>query len=104
MKTYTDEELKNFLLEYADCPKDERLINHLIKRIKSLGEEAGVLFENWYENRIVPEFNCNGISSDFLRKTRKMENIGIILAYDWLIREPEKAAFLLKKPVIIHKK
>jgi len=103
MKTYTDEELKNFLLDYADCPNDEQLISHLIGRIRTLGSEAQVLFENWYENRVVPEFDCKGVTSDFLRKSRKMENIGILLAYDWLCREPDYAAFVLKKPVIIHK-
>lgn len=103
MKTYTDEELKNFLLDYADCPNNEQLINHLIERIKTLGTESQALFENWYENRVVPEFDCCGVTSEFLRKSRKMENIGIILAYDWLCREPKRAAFLLKRPMIIHK-
>ena len=101
MNQYTDKEIKERLLE-ADYPSDEQFLSGVIERIRSLGPEATALFEQWMEKRVSPKFELAGISSNYLRLHHKMKDVALIIAFDWLTKEPDEASRLLKKPVISH--
>lgn len=102
MKQITDIELKDRLLE-TDYPNDEKLLNDVVQKIRNFGNEAQSMFENWYDTAKIPKFDINGITPAYLRKFHKMKDAGIIIAYDWLQKEPTTAAHLLKKPIILKK-
>jgi hypothetical protein len=97
-ETYGDEELKKRLLE-TDYPNDEKL-NEVIKRIRNFGHDAQSMFQGWYNTAKIPSFDINGITPAYLRKQHNMKDVGIIIAYDWLSKEPEKVAYLLKKGIM----
>lgn len=99
MKEYTDQELKELLLE-DDYPNNEALITGVIRRIRSFGEAAAKMFEQWAEKGVSPTFEIEGISSSFLRNQCAMKNVALIIAYDWLMKDPHEAARLLKKPIV----
>jgi len=99
MKAFTDDELKARLLE-DDYPNDERLINGVIEKIRNFGNEAQAMFEDWYNNGKISKFDINGITPAFLREHHKMKDAGIIIALDWLSKQPEEAARLLKRPLM----
>lgn len=100
MKQYTDQALKDLLLE-ADYPNDERLLKGVITRIREFGPEAAALFEAWAEQGKSPKFEVEGITSDNLKRRFKMKDVALIIAYDWLRKKPHEAARLLSKPIII---
>ena len=100
MSTFIDNELKDRLLE-CDYPNDEQLLDGVIQKIRNLGTEAQKVFDNWYTTSKISDFDIGGITPAFLRKHHKMKDVGIIIAYDWLLKKPEEATHLLKKPVIV---
>lgn len=95
----TNEDLKKRLLE-ADCPNDEKVLNSYAERIRNFGDEARLVFEEWYKTAKVPAFDVNGITPAFLRKFHNYSDISIVFAYEWLSRDPDEAARLLKKPIM----
>ncbi len=99
MKTYTDKEIQDRLFE-SDYPKNEHLISGVLERIHAFGPQAAELFEYWMETGKMVKFEVGGISSDFLRKHHNMKDVALIIAFDWLNKEPREAARLLKKPII----
>ncbi|MBP5189710.1 MAG: hypothetical protein J6031_02200 [Bacteroidales bacterium] len=99
MKEYTDQEIKNLLLE-DDYPNKAPLLDGVIQRIRSFGSEATKMFDEWASSGKQPKFEINGISSDNLRKEQNMKAVALIIAYDWLMKEPHEAARLLLKPHI----
>jgi hypothetical protein len=100
---YTDIELRDRLLENEDYPNNEKLLNGVIEKIRNFGDEAQAMFDSWWKEAKIPNFDVNGITPAYLRDFHKMKNVGIIIAYDWLHKEPKRAARLLKRPVITKK-
>lgn len=100
MKEYTDQELKVLLLE-DDYPNNETMLSGVISRIRSFGEPAAKMFEQWAEKGIPPKFEVEGVSSAFLKSQIDMKNVALIIAYDWLTKDPHEAARLLKKPIVV---
>lgn len=97
MKKYTDQEIKDLLLE-DDYPNKAPILEGVIQRIRSFGPEAAAMFDEWASSGKQPKFEVNGISSDVLRKEQNMKAVALIIAYDWLKKEPHEAARLLQKP------
>ena len=100
MKNITDTELKERLLE-TDYPNDEKLLSEVIEKIRNFGNEAQSMFENWYSTAKISSFDINGVTPAYLRKFHNMKDVGIIIAYDWLLKKPAESAHLLKKPLIV---
>lgn len=80
---------------------NKKLLESVIKQLQNLTPEGKAAFEYWYDTRTLPAFDINGITIDYLRIYHHSTDIGIILAYDGLVRDPKRAA-LLKRPVIRH--
>jgi hypothetical protein len=99
MKTYTNEELIERLLE-SDYPNDAQLLEGVIQKIRHFGTEAQAMFDEWYATSGISPFDVKGITPAWLRKYHRMKDVGIIIAYDWLQKKPDEAAYLLRKPVI----
>lgn len=99
MKTYTNDELKERLLE-NDYPNDEKLLESVIQKIQNFGTETQRIFDDWYITAKITDFDINGITPAYLRKYHKMKDVGIMIAYDWLQKAPQEAVHLLKKPII----
>lgn len=99
MKKYSNEELIK-CLQYEDYPQNKALQESVISQLNDLSDEAQAMFDKWYEDRKMPKFEVHGISSDFLLEKHKMNAISLVLAFDGLIKDPDKAAWLLRKPVI----
>ena len=97
MKEYTDQEIKELLLE-DDYPNKAAILEGVIQRIRSFGPEAAAMFDEWATTGKQPKFEENGISSEFLRKEQHMKAVALIIAFDWLKKEPHEAARLLQKP------
>ena len=99
MTTYSDNEIRERLLE-ADYPGNEELISGVLERIHAFGPSASRMFEKWMDDGKMPRFEEAGISSDYLRSHQRMTDVALIIAYDWLLKDPAEAARLLRKPVI----
>jgi hypothetical protein len=97
MKEYTDQEIKEFLLE-DDYPNKAAILEGVIQRIRSFGPEAAAMFDEWATTGKQPKFEENGISSEILRKEQHMKAVALMIAFDWLKKEPHEAARLLQKP------
>ena len=95
----TDEELRKRLLE-TDYPNDEKVLNVVVERIRNFGDDARSMFDNWWNTSKIPAFVIDGINPAFLRNRHKMKDVAIIIAYDWLSKEPKEAARLLKKGIM----
>lgn len=102
MKEYTDQEIKELLLE-DDYPNKAAILEGVIQRIRSFGPEAAAMFDEWATTGKQPKFEENGISSEFLRKEQHMKAVALIIAFDWLKKEPHEAARLLQKPHVERK-
>lgn len=102
MKTYTDQEIINRLLE-IDYPNNDHLLSGVLKKIRVFGPEASALFESWMETGKIQKFKVKDISTDFLRRHHNMTDVALIIAFDWLNKKPEEASRLLKKPIITQK-
>ena len=102
MKEYTDQEIKELLLE-DDYPNKAVILEGVIQRIRSFGPEAAAMFDEWATTGKQPKFEENGISSEFLRKEQHMKAVALIIAFDWLKKEPHEAARLLQKPHVERK-
>ena len=96
---YTSEELKNILLENDYPASNKKLLDSVIVQIQNLTPEGKAAFETWCDTRILPSFDIDGITIEYMKTYHHANDIAIILAYDGLIRNP-KSAYLLKKPVI----
>lgn len=103
MNIYTNNELIDRLLE-CDFPNDKLLLESVISKIGNFGPDAKKMFDLWYKTGKISDFDINGITPSYLRKFHKMKDPGIIIAYDWLLKDEKEASHLLKKPVIINKK
>lgn len=92
----------NYLLEECDYPMNQTIRDSVIKQLQNLQPESAELFNQWVKTRKIDAqaFNIEGITPAYLRETRNMVDIAIILAYDGLLREPKKSAALLKMPVV----
>lgn len=95
---YTEPEIREILLE-CDYPLSGTLLDDTVKRICCLGSEAAKMFSEWHKSGRTPHFEINGITSDFLILTYKMKAPALIIAYDWLLKEPDEASRLLKKQI-----
>ncbi len=102
MKEYTDQEIINLLLE-DDYPNKAPILEGVIRRIRGFGPEAYEMFDQWATSGKQPKFEVNGVSSEQLRKEQNMKAVALIIAYDWLLKEPHEAARLLLKPRINHR-
>ena len=102
MKEYTDQEIRNLLLE-DDYPNKAPILEGVIKRIRSFGPEAAEMFDEWASSGKQPKFEVNGVSSDTLRREQGMKAVALIIAFDWLKKEPHEAARLLMKPHVVRK-
>lgn len=96
---YTFESLKDLLLENDYPASDEKLLQSVIKQLQNLTPEGKAAFEHWCDTRILPTFDIEGITANYLKAYYHSTDIGILLAYDGIVRNP-KRAYLLKKPVI----
>ena len=99
MKEYTDQEIKTLLLE-DDYPNKTPLLDGVISRVREFGPEAAQMFDEWASSGKQPKFEVNGISSSSLKKEQGMKAVALIIAYDWLLKDPHEAARLLKKPIV----
>jgi len=95
----TDEDLKKRLLE-TDYPNDEKILNRIVERIRNFGDGGRSMFDDWYNTAKIPAFDIDGITPAFLRSRHKMKDVAIIIAYDWLLKDPKEAARLLKKGIM----
>jgi len=95
----TNEDLKKRLLE-TDYPNDEKILNVIVERIRNFGDAARSMFEEWYNTAKIPAFVIDGINPAFLRNRHNMKDVAIIIAYDWLSKDPREAARLLKKGIM----
>ena len=100
---YTEEELKNILLENDYPVSNKRLVESVIQQLQNLSPEGRSAFEHWCETRELPDFNIEGVTPSFLKNHHRSTDIAVILAYDGLVKNP-KSAYLLKTPVIAHPK
>lgn len=98
---YSNDNLRELLLDNDYPAAAKGMIESVVKQLQDLTPEGKKAFEHWHDTRIVPEFDINGITPAFLREHHHSTDIGIILAYDGLIRNPERSR-LLKRPVIAH--
>lgn len=96
---YSNENLQELLLENDYPAAAKGMIESVVKQLQDLTPEGKTAFEYWCNTRIVPDFDINGITPAFLREHHHSTDIGIILAYDGLVRDPERSR-LLKRPVI----
>lgn len=96
---YTTDNLREILLENDYPASNKKLLQSVIKQLQNLTPEGKAAFEHWLDNRSLPTFDINGVTVDYLRTYHHSTDIGIILAYDGLVRDPKRAA-LLKRPVI----
>ena len=96
---YTSENLRELLLDNDYPASDKSMLESVVRQLQNLTPEGKVAFEHWCDTRSVPSFDINGINPDYLRRFHHSTDIGIILVYDGLLRDPKKAE-LLKKPVI----
>ena len=100
-----DKAYYNNLLEECDYPMNKTIRDSVINQLQNLQPQALGLFNQWVKTRKIDSdaFCIEGITPEFLRKKRRMEDIAIILAYDGLLREPKKSAALLKTPLFLRK-
>lgn len=98
---YSTEHLRDILLENDYPASNNKLLESVIRQLQNLTSEGKAAFENWIESRNLPEFDIDGITANYMKIYHHSTDIGIILAYDGLVRHPEDA-YLLKKPVILH--
>lgn len=98
---YTEEKLKEILRDNDYPMSNKRLIESVTKQLQNLTPEAKAAFENWLDTRNLPEFNIEGVTVEYMKTYHHSTDIGVILAYDGLLRNP-KSAYLLKEPVIKH--
>ena len=98
---YIFEELKDILLENDYPASKKKLLESVIEQLQNLTPEGKVAFEHWCNTRELPSFDINGVNVDYLKTYHHSTDIGVILAYDGLIRNPQRA-YILKKPVIKH--
>ena len=96
---YTTEELMEVLMDNDYPASNKMLLESVISQLQNLTPEAKKAFEHWLETRNLPEFDFDGVTVDYLKTYHHATDIGIILAYDGLVRNPH-SAYLLKKPVI----
>ena len=98
---YTSEQLKEMLLENDYPASNHDMLECVVRQLQNLTEEGKAAFEHWCETRVLPVFDIEGITAEYLQKYHHATDIAVILAYDGLTRHP-KSAYLLKKPVIMH--
>lgn len=96
---YTSEELKDILLENDYPASNKKLLESVITQLQNLTPEGKVAFEHWCNTRILPSFDIEGVTADYMKTYHHANDIAVILAYDGLLKNP-KRAYLLKKPVI----
>ena len=96
---YTRDEIRERLLE-CDYPQGTTLLEDAVNRICEFCDNAAEMFNNWYSTGKTPRFEVNGISSDYLISTYGMKYPAMIIAYDWLMKEPGEAKRLFKKSIV----
>lgn len=96
---YTDEKIKEILRENDYPMSNKALIESVTKQLQNMLPEAKAAFEHWLDTRALPEFDIEGVTVDYMKTYHHATDIGVILAYDGLLRNP-KSAYLLKRPVI----
>jgi hypothetical protein len=103
MVTYSDQEIEARLYE-ADYSHNDAVIKSVIRQIRQLGQPAEQAFEDWWKTGKVPTFDIEGITSAFCRRMHHMNDVALILTYDQLNKNPKRAAYFLKRPVILNGK
>lgn len=98
---YTAEQLKEMLLENDYPASNHDMLESVIRQLQNLTDEGKAAFEHWCEARVLPVFDIEGITAEYLQKYHHATDVAVILAYDGLVRNP-KSAYLLKKPIIRH--
>ena len=98
---YTSEELRELLLENDYPASDKRMLQSVVEQLQHLTPEGRKAFEWWLDTRKLPDFDIEGVTVKYLKTYHHSTDLGVILAYDGLVRNP-KSAYLLKKPVIKH--
>jgi len=87
---YSKETLKDILNKNGYSSANELLITSVINQIEDLSEEANAAFSKWINNQEQISFEINGVSSDFLRQTKKYNEIALLLSYDHLLKESKE--------------
>ncbi len=99
MISYTDKEIEERLYE-ADYSHNPAVISSVTRQIRQLGDKAEKAFLEWWNTGKTPAFDIEGITPAFCRKMHQMTDVAIILTYDQLLKDPKRAAFFLKKPIL----
>ena len=89
------------LLENDYPASNHDMLESVIRQLQNLTDEGKAAFEHWCEARVLPVFDIEGITAEYLQKYHHATDVAVILAYDGLVRNP-KSAYLLKKPIIRH--
>ncbi|MDR1320695.1 MAG: hypothetical protein LBK56_04625 [Gracilibacteraceae bacterium] len=92
-----DSEKLQACLRASDCP--EAQIPEIIRKSERFFPESAKLLNDWIEHGEVGEFSLHGITPQWLRDNKNMADIGILISYDWLLREGETAAAALRAPL-----
>lgn len=98
---YTDEQLREILMDNDYPTTVESMIDNVISQLKSLDPKAQEMFDNWIKTGMVEDYEINGITPEFMRNKFHAKDVAIILAYDGLLKNPKNAT-LLKRPRIKH--
>ena len=93
------EAMRGTLAKDTSPSANKALIESVTKQLQNLTPEAKAAFEHWLDTRTLPEFDIEGVTVDYMKTYHHATDIGVVLAYDGLLRNP-KSAYLLKRPVI----
>jgi hypothetical protein len=89
--------LRRLLLDKEHCP--EEMLPSIIKKIENFSPDTLSLLDQWIETGKIKDFSMMGITSKWLRENKDMKDIGMLIAYDWIVKEGEAAVKSLKEPL-----
>jgi hypothetical protein len=87
--------LKKFLLDTEHCP--EEMLPSIIEKIEKFSPGTLSLFDEWMATGKIKDFSIMGITPKWLRENKNMQDIGILIAYDWIIAEGDVAVKSLQE-------
>lgn len=90
--------LKKVLLEEEGCP--EEMLPNILQKIENFSPDTLALFDEWMATGKIRDFSMMGITPGWLRENRDMKDIGILIAYDWILKEGDIAVKSLQEPLL----
>ncbi|MDR0906782.1 MAG: hypothetical protein LBN00_11550 [Oscillospiraceae bacterium] len=84
-------------LRSTGCADEQ--IPSILDEIENFRPEATDMLSEWINTNLVKEFSIHGITPLWLRENKNLADIGIIISFDWLLKDGESAATALRKPL-----